>query len=480
MTGKWPSTGALLAQRYRLLARIDSGGMAVVWRARDELLGRPVALKLLADRYVEDGLHHLVHREARAAARLSHPHVATVHDYAEAVSPDGAVRPFVIMELLGGESLAARLRRGPLSWQEAAAIGVATAEALAAAHDQGVVHRDVTPGNVMLTPSGVKVVDFGISAAIGEPDEDATGFTFGTPAYVAPERLDGHPAQAATDVYALGVLLYEMVTGAPPYPAVQWEELATVRANAPAPLPPGVPDGFAALVSRCLAETPGDRPAANAVAGILRGLGTNLQQDTNGAATRAANREYDTYRIAPATAGSPAATRSAVWTTVDLSKPQTYPGVHRNVVLGAMLAVVLVSLAVVAFAVVSGLSGRGLTVRAAHPASPGATAAGPAASSPSVPSPTAGNRSTSALGDAVDRLRASVDDGGTTGAIRSDVVQDLLNIINPLDDGNAVADRVAGLRHKVDQRVREGGISRARAKLLASELDQVAAATSAG
>jgi serine/threonine-protein kinase len=274
-----------------------------------------------------------------------------------------------------------------------------------------------------------------------------------------------------------------MVTGAPPYPAKQWEELATVRANAPAPLPPGIPDDFAALVWRCLAETPGDRPAASAVAGTLRGLApaTNPEQDTNGAAAPAANREQDTDGIAAsATAGALEATRPAVWTTVDLSKPQTYPGVHRNVVLGAMLAVVLVSLAVVAFAVVSGLSGRGLTVRAADPASPGATAAGPAASSPAVPSPTAGNRSTSALGDAVDRLRASVDDGGTTGAIRSDVAQDLLNIINPLDDGNAVVERVAGLRHKVDQRVREGGISRARAKLLASELDQVAAATSAG
>src|SRR5690242_12781517 len=133
MTGQWPSTGTLLAQRYRLLARIEAGGMAVVWRARDELLGRPVALKLLTDRYAEDGLHHLVHREARAAARLSHPHVATVHDYAEAVGPDGAVRPFVIMELLGGESLAARLTRGPLPWSEAAGIGAATAEALAAA-----------------------------------------------------------------------------------------------------------------------------------------------------------------------------------------------------------------------------------------------------------------------------------------------------------------------------------------------------------
>jgi hypothetical protein len=469
MTGQWPSAGMLLAQRYRLLAPIEAGGMAVVWRARDELLGRPVALKLLADRYAEDGLHHLVHREARAAARLSHPHVATVHDYAEAVRPDGAVRPFVIMELLGGESLAARLARGPLSWSEAAAIGAATAGALAAAHEQGVVHRDVTPGNVMLTPTGVKVVDFGISAAIGEPDEDATGVTFGTPGYVAPERLDGYPAQAATDVYGLGVLLYEMVAGVPPYRAQRWEELAMLRAKPPAPLPPGTPDSFAALVRRCLAETPGGRPAASAVAEILGGLApaANPTQPTDGIA-------------APATAGALPATEPAVWTSIALSKSQRHPGLRCNAVVGAVLAVVLVSFVAVAFAVVSGLSDRGPTPRVARPDSSGSAGPGPTASLPAAPSPRPGNRSTSALGDAVDRLRASVDDGGTTGAIRSDVVQDLLNIVNPLDDGNAVADRVADLHHKVDQRVREGGISRARAKLLDAELDRVAAATSAG
>jgi serine/threonine-protein kinase len=457
----------LLAHRYRLLARIGAGGMAVVWRARDELLGRPVALKLIADRFAEHGLHHMVHREARAAARLSHPHVATVHDYAEAVSPDGRVRPFVVMELLDGESLAARLTWGPLPWPEAAAIGAATAEALAAAHEQGVVHRDVTPGNVMLTSSGVKVVDFGISAIIGEPDEDATGVTFGTPAYVAPERLDGLPAQTATDVYALGVLLYEMVTGSRPHPAAQWEELATVRANEPAALPPGIPDGFATLVWHCLAEAPGDRPTASAAVGLLRGL------------AQEAHPAPGTDRIAaPATGGAPPAIEPVSCTTVDVSRPQARPVARRDIVLGAVLAVVLVFLAAVAWTVVSGLSGRGPTPWTARPALPGATAAGPTASPPAVPPPTPGDRLTPALGDAVERLRASVEDGGATGAIRSDVAQDLLNVINPLDDGNAVPDRVAGLHHKVDQRVREGGINPARAKLLHTELDQLTAAAS--
>ncbi|MET0496360.1 MAG: serine/threonine-protein kinase, partial [Actinoplanes sp.] len=216
MSDDWPSPGTLMAFRYRLITRLVAGAMAEVWRAKDELLDRPVALKLPTG---------AAWKEARMAARLSHPNIAAVHDYDEAVRPDGSVAPFMVMELLTGESLAARLERSPLSWQEAARIGTAVAQALGAAHDGGVVHRDVKPGNVMLTLTGVKILDFGISAATGDPDEDETGVTFGTPAYVAPERLDGKPAEPATDVYGLGVLLFEMVTGEPPYPVDTWEEL---------------------------------------------------------------------------------------------------------------------------------------------------------------------------------------------------------------------------------------------------------------
>jgi serine/threonine-protein kinase len=273
VTDDWPSAGTRLAFRYRLVARIQAGGMAVVWRARDELLGREVALKLLAGPLAGSrGVFDLVRREARAAARLSHPNVTAVHDYGEAVRPDGAVAPFVVMELLDGHMLAGRLERGPLPWPEAAAIGADIADGLAAIHRSGIVHRDVTPGNVMLTPGGVKVVDFGISAAIGEPDEDSSGSTFGTPAYVAPERLDGLPAVAATDVYALGALLFEMVTGAPPYPVGTWEELAAARQRPPAALPPGIPPAFAGLVTSCLAEEPDHRPHAGQVAAALRAL----------------------------------------------------------------------------------------------------------------------------------------------------------------------------------------------------------------
>ncbi|MFI5895118.1 serine/threonine-protein kinase [Actinoplanes sp. NPDC051513] len=258
MTDEWPSAGTLLATRYRLVALLETGGMAQIWHASDELLGRAVAIKLPTGPQV-------AWREARMAAKLSHPGIAAVHDFREAVRADGTVAPFVVMELLAGETVAARLVRETFSWQEAARVGAAVADALAAAHKGGVVHRDIKPGNVMLTPTGVKILDFGISAAAGEPDDDDTGATFGTPAYVAPERLDGMPAEPATDVYGLGVLLFEMVTGQPPYPVETWEELDEARLEGPDTLPSSLPADFRAVVDHCLSEGPADRPRADAI-----------------------------------------------------------------------------------------------------------------------------------------------------------------------------------------------------------------------
>ncbi|WP_308201253.1 serine/threonine-protein kinase [Paractinoplanes maris] len=258
MSDEWPIAGILLAARYRLVTLLETGGMAQIWRADDELLARPVAVKL------PNGMQ-VVWREARMAAKLQHPNIAAVHDYREAVRPDGTVAPFVVMELLAGESVAARLDREPIELPEAARIGAAVADALAAAHANGVVHRDIKPGNVMLTPTGVKILDFGISATAGEPDDDDTGSTFGTPAYAAPERLDGMPAEPATDVYGLGVLLFEMVTGDPPYPVDTWEELAAARAKGPDVLPEELPEAFRSLVGRCLAEDPAERPGADEI-----------------------------------------------------------------------------------------------------------------------------------------------------------------------------------------------------------------------
>ncbi|TWH66341.1 serine/threonine-protein kinase [Micromonospora olivasterospora] len=264
--------GRLLAGRYRLIEQIGAGGMSVIWRARDEVLDRVVALKVLAPSLAADSrFRDMVREEARSAAQLVHPHVTSVHDYGETVAPDGSITSFVVMELLGGDELEYRLAEGPLPWPEAVETGAQVAEALAAAHQLGIVHRDITPSNIMMTPVGAKVLDFGIATHVGAPDED--GGTFGTPEYVAPERLDGAPAQPATDIYSLGVLLYEALTGRVPYPASTWEQLGAALATGAPPPPldvPGLPAEVARTCLRCLARDPGDRPTAQHVATVLR------------------------------------------------------------------------------------------------------------------------------------------------------------------------------------------------------------------
>jgi serine/threonine protein kinase len=186
-----------LAGRYRLIERLGAGGMSVVWRAYDDVLGRPVAVKLLGPRYATDpASRQRIRDEARAAARLNHPYITDVYDYGESASDHGTV-PFVVMELVDGVPLDQRLRGEPLPWRFATEICAQVAAALAAVHARGLVHRDVKPANIMLTGSGAKVVDFGISAVAGDRSE-RPGQVFGTPAYLAPERLDGGPAHAAS------------------------------------------------------------------------------------------------------------------------------------------------------------------------------------------------------------------------------------------------------------------------------------------
>src|SRR5262245_24871838 len=185
----------LLDGRYRLIDPIAHGGTAEVWRAHDEKLARPVAIKLIDAR----ANAARVQEEARALARLSHPHIANVYDYG--ARDDQA---YVVMELVEGRPLADVLTDGPLPWPEAVNYCGQAAAALAAAHGRGLVHRDVTPANLMLTVSGVKLIDFGLSAVEGQPEADADGGLRGTPAYVAPERLRDRVVAPAADVYSLG------------------------------------------------------------------------------------------------------------------------------------------------------------------------------------------------------------------------------------------------------------------------------------
>ncbi|MFF5293680.1 serine/threonine-protein kinase [Paractinoplanes globisporus] len=257
-----------LGGRYKLLDELGSGGMAVVWRARDEVLGRPVAVKLLAGRFVDDPQSRArIRDEARSAATLSHPNIAQVYDYGEAT---GTGTPYVVMELVNGPTLQQRVSSGKLPPRTVFRICGEVAAALAAAHDHGLVHRDIKMANIMVTPAGAKVVDFGIAAAAGPASPE--DMLVGTPAYLAPERLTGDLIIPASDVYALGVLLYRLLTGESPWSVESTTQM--LRAHVyqdPVPLPslPGVPPAVGDLIDRCLRKDPDARPSAAEVSATL-------------------------------------------------------------------------------------------------------------------------------------------------------------------------------------------------------------------
>jgi eukaryotic-like serine/threonine-protein kinase len=257
--------------RYRPVRRIDAGGMGEIWEADDTLLGRRVAIKVLAQELAGDrAAVRRFRREARATAKLAHPNVTRVFDFVDGEAP------FLVLELLEGQTLVSRLRRGgAIPPVEAARIAAAVADGLDVAHRAGIIHRDVKPSNVMLTPDGdVKVMDFGIAAA-WEVHSTTGQQLLATASYVAPERVAGGRASPSADVYSLGVVLYEMLTGRLPFLADSAEQI--IRAHLETPprpvrsLAPWVPPGIAAACEAALAKDPADRPAsAAALAARLR------------------------------------------------------------------------------------------------------------------------------------------------------------------------------------------------------------------
>ncbi|GAA4250127.1 hypothetical protein GCM10022255_037180 [Dactylosporangium darangshiense] len=262
-----------LGGRYRLEDVLGIGGMSTVWSARDEVLGRLVAVKLLSGQYLTDApARRRIREEARAAAALSHPNVAQVYDYGEATE-DGQPVPYVVMELVSGPTLQERAAQSSLPPAEAFRIGAEVAAGLAAAHADGLVHRDVKPANVILSPSGAKVVDFGIAAAAGPAASGEFGAqVFGTPVYLAPERITGDDVAPASDVYSLGILLYKLLAQRLPWAVDSATDLIDAHLHRPPdPLPdrPGIPAAVADLCRRCLDKNPAARPNAATVAAVL-------------------------------------------------------------------------------------------------------------------------------------------------------------------------------------------------------------------
>jgi eukaryotic-like serine/threonine-protein kinase len=260
----------LILGRYRLLERLAVGGSAEVWRARDEQLGREVAVKRIHPHLIpDDAARSRLVTEARAVAALSHPVVVGIYDV-----DAGGEWPALVMELVDGESLAARIARdGPLPAAEAARVGADLADALFHAHQRGVIHRDVKPGNVLLGADGrTRLVDFGIAHSLAAGTERLTleGTVIGTLHAMAPEQLAGGPITPRTDLYGLGVVLHEALTGRPPYPATTPVALADAQRAGPPAVEVADP-ALAAVVAACLSFEPSARPLhAGALAEALR------------------------------------------------------------------------------------------------------------------------------------------------------------------------------------------------------------------
>lgn len=383
----------LIAGRYRIEERIGAGAMGVVWRARDERLDRVVAVKqllLAPGRSAQEAEQSRARamREGRIAARLQHPHAIGVFD----VALDGG-DPWLVMEYLPSASLAAVLaERGPLPPREIARIGRQVADALAAAHGAGIVHRDVKPGNVLLAADGtVKITDFGISRASGDVTVTRTGVLAGTPAYFAPEVARGESPGPASDVFSLGSTLYAAAEGQPPFGSDE-NTLALLRAVADGEVrQPQRAGPLTPLLLRLLQDQPASRPAMTAARESLDTIASGAEEPTRAVTPTPAAAPSPPWAGHPPAATTPTRTAMAVAPHSDSDTRGALPWWRRpGVVLGAG-AVLLLLLAGIAFAVAGG-GGDGQRVVAAPPSTqrdaPQQPAPTPAAPTTTVPETT--------------------------------------------------------------------------------------------
>lgn len=353
-----PTQGATFGGRYELDSRIAIGGMGEVWEATDHVIGRTVAIKILKDEYMGDpGFLERFRAEARHAALVNHEGIASVFDYGE---ENGSA--FLVMELVPGEALSTILERdGQLSTDKTLDIVAQTSAALQAAHAAGLVHRDIKPGNLLITPDGrVKITDFGIARIADQVPLTATGQVMGTVQYLSPEQASGHPASPATDIYSLGIVAYESLAGKRPFTGESQVAIAMAQINEqPPPLPPTVAVPVQNLVMAMIAKKPDDRPAsasavARAATALRRGdvaaaaaavpaiaggtaVGDDVTQLLTGADTSAAT------RLLPGAAAAGVVTSTSSMTTVEdePAKRKRSPWTWPLIALIALLLLVL-------------------------------------------------------------------------------------------------------------------------------------------
>ncbi|HKA67542.1 MAG TPA: serine/threonine-protein kinase [Actinomycetes bacterium] len=454
------AAGTRLADRYVLLDRIGGGGMGAVWRASDTVLDRPVAIKVLAAQLSDDAeFRQRFRREARAAARLDHPSITQVYDYGEIEQPDGVVQ-FLVMELLHGTTLASRLEHGPLPSTEVAGIGAQVADALDSAHRSGVVHRDVTPGNIMLTPTRVKVLDFGISTVVGDASMTVAGQTLGTPAYLAPERVQGLPATAAVDVYALGAVLYNAITGHTPFQGT-WTQQAHAHVHQPVPDLDLIPEPLGRALAACLSKWPAERPTAAQLAEALHRIGNIPQAAPPVPVPMVAAPVYQSG----ATRVLPAARPQA------LTAPR-----RRGPGTTAMIALALFLAGAIAMFSIYGLLDGGQA--GAPPADPTTTASTPSTRSES-PSPdaTQGGTAQELLNQITELVTTATVNGDISPRVAIDIGRSLGDVVDRVGqrEYRKATEEIEDLNHRLEERFQDGDVAPSVYFQLTDSLDQLVA-----
>ncbi|MCU1407062.1 MAG: serine/threonine protein kinase, partial [Glaciihabitans sp.] len=338
-----PTSGLTFGGRYQLSSRVAIGGMGEVWQATDLVIGRTVAIKILKDEYLGDpGFLERFRAEARHAALVNHEGIANVFDYGE---EDGSA--FLVMELVPGEALSTILERERvLSTDRVLDIVAQTANALHAAHSAGLVHRDIKPGNLLITPEGkVKITDFGIARIADQVPLTATGQVMGTVQYLSPEQASGHPASPTTDIYSLGIVAYEALAGRRPFTGESQVAIAMAQINeAPPELPVTISEPVRNLVYSCIAKNPADRPAS--AAHLARAAQALRRGDIAGAVASvpAVVGDSSLAALEGPNYGNPNTTRMPATATVE-STPNTQPN-KRNPWTWPLVALIVVLLVV--------------------------------------------------------------------------------------------------------------------------------------
>ena len=374
-----PLNAEVLAARYRLESLIASGGMGEVWRGVDLVLDRPVAVKVLHAEYARQAETIARFRaEARHAANLSHPAIAQVYDFGEARSPQASGPStdwpaFLVMELIDGPPLTQIIARGPLEPATVLDVVSQVASGLAVAHAAGVVHRDIKPGNLLVDRNGtIKITDFGVAYALGSAPLTRTGTLIGTPGYLAPERVSGHAAGPASDLYSLGIVAYECLTGSLPYTGTAMEIALAHQMRSLPPLHARVPQEVADLIADLTARDPAQRPAgAGMVAARAQALRTTIGRERRGADPDGGVARHADGRSFASPAGSSRHGRTEILPVADVAgmspddgydpyppvspgRGRPRPSPLRRAALGAAAIAVVASLAVWALASRSG------------------------------------------------------------------------------------------------------------------------------